>query len=77
MVSATDPHGRILGFCERIYVLVRANRYSSEWLASIFKGPIRVGLFSFHLRMEIALVSETSSFLVFRIPDDGQSPENL
>jgi hypothetical protein len=36
-------------------------------------GPNRVGVSPPHLRMETDPVSET--FLVFRIPDDGQSPD--
>jgi hypothetical protein len=40
------------------------------------KGPNRVGVFpSPHLRTETDLVFETLCFLVFRILDDGQSPQ--
>jgi hypothetical protein len=41
---------------------------SSETLAKLLNC-------SLHLRMERDPVSETLCFLVFRIPDDGQSPE--
>jgi hypothetical protein len=39
------------------------------------KGPNWVGVFSPHLRTEIASVSETLCFLFSRIPVDGKSPK--
>jgi hypothetical protein len=39
------------------------------------KGPNRVCVSPPHLRTEIDPVSEALCFLVFRIPDDGRSPE--
>jgi hypothetical protein len=42
---------------------------------ALSKGPNRIGVFSSQLRTERDPVSETSYFLVFRIPDDGQGPE--
>jgi hypothetical protein len=38
------------------------------------KGPNWVDVFLPHLRTEKCPVSETLGFLVYRIPDDGQSP---
>jgi hypothetical protein len=45
-----------------------------QWLRlALSKGPKRVDVFSpFHLRTETDPVSETSCFLVSRIPDDGE-----
>jgi hypothetical protein len=46
-----------------------------QWLKLAFsKGPNRVGV-SPHVRTETDPVSETLCFLVYRIPDDGQSPK--
>jgi hypothetical protein len=42
---------------------------------SSFKGPNWVHVSRSHLRTETDPVSETLCFLVFSIPDEGQSPE--
>jgi hypothetical protein len=42
---------------------------------ALSKGPNRVGVFRHHLRTETDPVSETLCSVVFRIPDDGQSPK--
>jgi hypothetical protein len=44
-------------------------------LAAMFKKAETVGVSPNHLRTETDAVSETLCFLIFRIPDDGQSPE--
>jgi hypothetical protein len=47
-----------------------------QWLMlAVFKGPNTVGVFPTHLRTETGAVSETSCFLVRRIPD-GEKVEN-
>jgi hypothetical protein len=40
---------------------------------ALFKGPNRLGVFPPHLRTEINQVSEKLCFIVFRMPDDGQT----
>jgi hypothetical protein len=49
------------------------NHWTTQRLG-ISTGPNRVGVSLPHLRMETVPVSETL-FLIFRIPDDGQSAE--
>jgi hypothetical protein len=52
------------------------NWISFQWLRlALSKGPNGVGVFAPHLRTETDPFSETSCFLVSRIPDDGQSPK--
>jgi hypothetical protein len=47
-----------------------------QWLRwALSKGPNRVSVSLSHLRTETDPVYETLCFLVFRIPDYGQSPE--
>jgi hypothetical protein len=61
--------------------LKRANL--NQWLKSSFQrlrlafsmGPNRISVSFPHLRTETNPVFETLCFLVFRIPDDGHSPE--
>jgi hypothetical protein len=53
--------------------LERANL--DHWRWSLSKGSNWVGVFPRHLRTETDPVSETSPFLVSRIPDDGKSPK--
>jgi hypothetical protein len=50
-------------------------RLLSTGVYSTANQSSRVGVSSPHLRMETYPVSETFSFLVFRIPADRQSPE--
>jgi hypothetical protein len=65
--------GGVLDFVHCLELQVQ----QAEWLRlALSKGPKRVGVSSSpHLRTETSSVSETLCFLVFRIPDDGQSPE--
>jgi hypothetical protein len=50
--------------------------FCPQWLRfALPKGPNKIGVSSSHLKAETDPISETVCFLVFRIPDDGQSRE--
>jgi hypothetical protein len=55
--------------------ILKTTEHGVQWLRlALSNGPNRVGVSPSHLRTETNPVPETLCFLVFRIPDDGQSP---
>jgi hypothetical protein len=71
MVYNTQNY-RNFGLCPSSSILKNGEQSSVE--VALFQGLNRVSCLPLHLRTETDPVSETLCSLIFKIPDDGLSP---